>query len=141
VNQAPVIVSTPATAGIVGLEYAYDVIARDPDGGRLTYQLDDDSLARGMTIDDKGRVRWTPRDGQLGNHPVTVTVQDDLGAVVEQNFAITVGLDTIAPTVKLGFAGTNPAEVGQTVYYRVSATDNVKVANIELTVDGRQGCA
>jgi hypothetical protein len=39
-NQLPVISSTnPPTGAIPGVEYAYDAIARDPDGGKLTYAI------------------------------------------------------------------------------------------------------
>lgn len=71
VNQLPVIRSTkPPTVATPGEVYRYDVIATDPDGGKLTYRLDQASLDKGITIDELGRLRWTPTNTQVGNHNI-----------------------------------------------------------------------
>jgi RHS repeat-associated protein len=137
-NQLPTIASTnPPTGAIPGVQYVYDAIARDPDGGKLTYAIDVSSKAKGMTIDELGRLRWTPTNAQSGVNNVTITITDEAGATINQTFSINVQPDTTAPTVKLGFAGFNPAEVGSRVLFQVQATDNARIDNLELTVGGK----
>jgi hypothetical protein len=58
-NNAPTITSVPKTQVIVGNTYRYDVIAKDVDGDILSYQLDDVSIAKGISIDKLGRISWT----------------------------------------------------------------------------------
>ncbi|MCA6555209.1 MAG: putative Ig domain-containing protein, partial [Pseudanabaena sp. M114S2SP2A07QC] len=137
-NQLPTIASTnPPTGAIPGVQYVYDAIARDPDGGKLTYAIDVSSKAKGMTIDELGRLRWTPTNAQSGVNNVTITITDEAGATINQTFSINVQPDTTAPTVKLGFAGFDPAEVGSRVLFQVQATDNARIDNLELTVGGK----
>ena len=137
-NQLPVISSTnPPTGAIPNVEYVYDAIARDPDGGKLTYAINPASISKGITIDENGRLRWTPTETQIGKTDVTLTITDAAGAKVVQEFGITVAQDSEAPKVKLGFAGSNPAEVGSTVVFQLQATDNIKVTNLELVVGGK----
>ncbi len=63
-NDRPVITSKPVIVAMVGVRYAYDVNATDPDSGdELTYSLI--SRPSGMTIDSiTGLIRWTPIEGQ-----------------------------------------------------------------------------
>jgi YD repeat-containing protein len=90
----------------------------------------------GITIDELGRLRWTPTASQVGNHPVTMTITDESGGVSTQSFSINVQADTSAPTVKLTYAGLIPAEKGSAITFQVQATDDVKVADLQLLVDG-----
>ncbi|MEI6331349.1 MAG: putative Ig domain-containing protein [Pseudanabaena sp. ELA645] len=136
-NQLPIISSDPPpTRAVPNVAYVYDVKASDPDGGRLQYRLDPTSLALGITMDELGRLRWTPTASQVGNHPVTIAITDESGGVSTQNFSINVQADTSAPTVKLTYAGLIPAEKGSTITFQVQATDDVKVADLQLLVDG-----
>jgi YD repeat-containing protein len=136
-NQLPIISSdTPPTRAVPNVAYVYDVKASDPDGGGLQYRLDPTSLALGITIDELGRLRWTPTASQVGNHPVTMTITDESGGVSTQSFSINVQADTSAPTVKLTYAGLIPAEKGSAITFQVQATDDVKVADLQLLVDG-----
>jgi hypothetical protein len=101
-NQLPTIASTnPPTGAIPGVQYVYDAIARDPDGGKLTYAIDDASKVKGLAIDELGRLRWTPTNAQSGVNNVTITITDEAGATINQTFSINVQPDTTAPTVKL----------------------------------------
>jgi VCBS repeat-containing protein len=99
-NHAPQITSVPVTMATAGQPYSYDVDASDPDTGDvLTFSL---SLApAGMTIDaTTGLIQWTPTPTQVGNHSVTVRVQDTGGLSATQSFTITVALgSTIVPDV------------------------------------------
>jgi RHS repeat-associated protein len=132
VNHAPVITSTPPSSAVPGLPYEYDVHASDPDGDALTYQV---TGPTGMTIDALGRLTWTPGSADTGSHPVIITVTDAFGASVSQSYPLTVQADTQAPVVSLT-VNPNPVDVGGQASFIVSATDNVGVQSVSLTVNG-----
>lgn len=131
-NHAPVISSQPPLTLSAGLVYRYDVRATDADGDPLSYVLAGIPPA-GMTIDSLGRLTWATGAADVGDHPVAVAVSDGHGETVTQPFTLKVLADTEAPKVKLII---NPAtsNVGDTVTFVVSATDNVGVQNLDLTV-------
>ncbi|MGR3278198.1 putative Ig domain-containing protein [Acaryochloris marina NIES-2412] len=135
-NELPVIRSTPETTAFVGGEYRYDVQAQDPEGGALTYELDANAQALGVTIDAYGRISWTPTADQVGLYPITLTVTDAAGASVEQQFDLTVQTDDVAPEVRL-VPSVEPAALGESVSLFASATDNVGVDLLSLTVNGQ----
>jgi RHS repeat-associated protein len=134
VNGLPVIQSTPGLAATPTQQYRYDLIARDPEGGQLTYTLDANSLAKGISLDTLGRLRWTPTVAQVGNHTITLTVTDAAGASVEQQFTLQVNADIIAPVVKL-IRSVDFADPGETVYFQARATDNIGVTNLQLFIN------
>eukprot|EP00210_Caulerpa_lentillifera_P009618 g9175.t1 len=135
-NNAPVIRSTANDVVNVGDTYQYDVVAVDPDNQSLTYRLDDASVARGMSIDELGRVRWTPTDDQVASDlPVTVTVTDELGATANQSFTVSVVSDDEAPLVSLN-PSLNPLYLGQDITFYVRATDNIEVTNLQVLING-----
>jgi hypothetical protein len=74
--------------------YSYDVDATDDDNGdTLSYFLD--TAPAGMTINSgSGLIQWTPTDLQLGDHAVTVRVDDVAGSSDTQSFVITVDAAT-----------------------------------------------
>jgi RHS repeat-associated protein len=132
-NHAPVISSPPVTGAIPAALYGYDVQASDADGDPLTYRLD--TGPQGMTLDAQGRLRWSPAAADAGPHPVALTVSDGLGGAVSQTFTVTVGPDTEAPRVSVQVSP-NPVNVGAPATVVVSATDNVGVQTLDLTVNG-----
>jgi len=140
-NQPPLVSSLPGTEALAGQLYSYDVQAVDPNGDALTYMLDPDSEALGMTLDEAGRLRWTPTSEQLGNYPVTVTVTDALGATVTQDFEVAVTADTQAPrvTLQVGNVTVTPvgfeADLGTEVTFQVLAVDDVEVEGLQLFID------
>jgi RHS repeat-associated protein len=136
-NSLPVIRSTtpPATA-TPGAIYKYDLQASDPDGGPLTYAIDAASQSLGMTLDSLGRLRWTPTAAQVGAHPVTLTITDEAGAKITQQFNLTVAADTEAPTVRL-IGNTNVANIGDALFFQARATDNVGIQNLELFINDK----
>ncbi len=117
-NQPPVITSSPRGPAARNLLYRYPVEARDPDGDVLTYTLDADSLARGMTITAAGLIEWLPT--AAGQVPITVSVRDALGATTQQSFTLPV-LSNAPPQI----TSTAPQriELGQTLSYAVTASD------------------
>ena len=129
--------TTPPITATPGKLYAYDVQATDPDGGKLVYTLDQTSLNKGMTLDELGRLRWTPTTAQVGAHAVTLTITDGAGASITQPIALTVASDTQAPLVKLKVGGLVPPNLGDSLTFAVSASDDVGVQSIKLTVNGQ----
>lgn len=101
-NRNPEITSTPLTTADIGELYTYDVEATDQDGYPLTFSLT--QAPTGMTIDiGTGLIEWTPDNAQIGQHDVTVRVEDALGAYDTQSFTITVSAvgDIAAPQVNV----------------------------------------
>jgi RHS repeat-associated protein len=133
VNHPPAISSTPPASVTVGATYRYDVQATDPDGDPLTYALT--TAPTGMTLDALGRLTWAPAAADIGTAQVGLTVADNHGALVSQSFAVTVAADTQAPKVNLQLSA-NPAKIGTDVTFVVTATDDVRVAALTLTVGG-----
>ncbi|WP_013334653.1 putative Ig domain-containing protein [Gloeothece verrucosa] len=137
VNSLPVIRSTtPPVSATPGVPYRYDIQATDPDGGSLTYTLDAASVAKGITLDDRGRLSWTPSASQTGNQTITLTITDAAGGQVTQNFNLTVAPDTTAPKVTL-IRSVNIANQGDEVFFQVRATDNIGIANLQLLVNNQ----
>jgi RHS repeat-associated protein len=135
-NEPPAITSDPVTTAIAGIPYGYDVRAVDPNGDTLTYTLT--TAPTDMAIDQLGRITWHPAPDFPSNDPVpvTVTVRDPLGLEASQSYEITVRPDSEAPRVSLSVS-TNLANPGDTVRFLVTATDNVGVVSLALTVGGQ----
>ncbi|MFM7439500.1 MAG: putative Ig domain-containing protein, partial [Snowella sp.] len=112
----------------------YDIQATDPDGGILTYSLDTASQAKGIILDERGRLSWTPSTSQTGIHAITLTITDAAGGKVTQSFNLTVALDTTAPKVIIN-RNKNFTNKGEAVSFQVSATDNVGIANLQLLIN------
>ena len=88
VNNAPVINSTPVTAGKAQQAYAYDVKATDADNDALTFALV--AAPAGMTLTQQsGQLRWTPTATQAGSHIVRLSLSDGK-AIAEQSFTVVV---------------------------------------------------
>jgi RHS repeat-associated protein len=135
VNSLPVIRSTtPPTGAVPGVPYRYDIQATDPDGGILTYSLEPASQAKGITLDESGRLSWTPSNSQTGIHAITLTITDAAGGKVTQSFNLTVAPDTTAPKVIIN-RNKNFTNKGEAVSFQVSATDNVGIANLQLLIN------
>jgi RHS repeat-associated protein len=91
-NRPPRIVSTPVTTGAVNTEYAYHVVALDPDRDTLAFGLRDGPA--GMSVDAAtGVVHWVPTADQLGDHAVTVQVSDGRGGVATQSYDARVAVE------------------------------------------------
>ena len=136
-NNLPTIVSTaPASVSQGGL-FRYDVIATDKDHEPLTYELVNGPA--GLTLDSLGRARWqTALDTPLGPRSATFIVRDGRGGSATQTISFNVVADTTPPRVAVIVMNgllypwsTEPARV------KVTATDDVGVANITLTLDGK----
>lgn len=140
-NDAPVLQSAQLPTAAPNTPYQFNFKAADANAGDvLTYTLDADSQNKGMQIDASGRFTWTPTLAQLGSstlsvHPVTVTVTDSLGATDTETFQLTLAKDSVSPQVQV-FPSSTSVNPGTTVTFFTQATDNVKVANVTMTVNG-----
>jgi RHS repeat-associated protein len=133
VNQLPTISSKAITTVTAGTTYRYDIRASDSDGDTLTYTIT--TGPNGMTVDAMGRVSWSPAIGDIGSHPIVLTVADSLGATATQRFDLIVVADTQPPTINLTLSATR-INVGTAVTINASATDDVAVQQLTVTVGG-----
>lgn len=135
-NQLPNFITAPSTNAQTGQLFRYEATATDPDGDVLTYKLV--TKPTGMAIDsERGILVWQPAADQLGNFDVVLQVEDGKGGSATQTFQINVGdgVDRELPTVQFGFSS-NVVNIGESVTFNVSGTDNNGIANIALTIDG-----
>ncbi|MDF1554056.1 MAG: Ig-like domain-containing protein, partial [Deferrisomatales bacterium] len=131
-NRAPAITSQPPLTTQDLHPYSYPIVAVDPDGDTLTYRLT--SAPVGMSVEaSTGHVRWTPASTQIGEHAVTVRVEDGQGRGDEQSFVVSVQ-DRTAPAVRL----LAPSEVPPAASLVVEAqcSDNVRIDRVSFSVDG-----
>ena len=133
VNDAPTIVSLPATTATVDAAYTYDVEATDPDvGDSLAYSL---SVAPpDMTIDEStGLIHWAPT--AAGTYPVTVVVEDASSTSDSQSFSIVV---SEAPSVSTYTQDEAPGllipDRGEALS-TLAITDSFVIAGLTLSVD------
>ena len=142
-NQAPQITADPVIAALPNQTYSYDLKAFDPEGQPLTYSLDPTSVSLGMTIDEYGRLRWSPSNTDIGNHNVTVTATDPLGATDQRTYNLTVTADTEAPKAKLLISDVYVVEdelqgdINQQIRLQVLATDNIGVTGLQLLINNQ----
>lgn len=68
--------------------YTTRIVASDPEGDPLSF-----SIAKGpegLSIDETGRIAWTPGENDLGRHEVTISVKDDSGGEIVYTYAFSV---------------------------------------------------
>ena len=88
VNDAPEIISVPATTATQGILYQYEVKATDEDGNILQYSLQEKPQGMGINA-STGLIKWTPTNSQVGISQVRVRASDGQpGSYTEQSFAI-----------------------------------------------------
>ncbi len=135
-NRLPNFITAPSTNAQTDQLFRYEASATDLDGDVLTYKLV--TKPTGMAIDsERGVLVWQPAADQLGNFDVVLQVEDSKGGSATQTFQINVGdgVDRELPVVEFGFTG-NVVNIGESVTFQVSATDNNGIGNIALTIDG-----
>jgi hypothetical protein len=112
------------------------VVAQDADGDAVTYALDNVSQGKGMIIDQYGRINWQPKASNIGSHQVVVTVADALGKAVNQAYSLAVAEDIAALLVSFQ-PSSNFANIGETIYFQINATDNVGIGSRQLVVNNQ----
>ena len=109
VNTPPSLKAVPDSTLAAGVEWLVGVEGTDSDlpVQQLAYTLK--ASPAGMTINQvNGTIRWTPSRAQgPGTYPVTVSVADSVGAVVEQSFRVSVSGPAQRPTLAISSANPN----------------------------------
>lgn len=120
-NSAPVFTSSAPTGAVVGQLYSYQAAASDADGNPLTWSLG--IAPTGMSVNAGGLVTWTPSAGQVGNHDVSLSVNDGQASTA-QNWSVTVSAagGGNQPPVITSSAPTTATE-GQAYTYQAAAND------------------
>ena len=99
-NDPPVFFSTEVTAVDEDSEYAYSIETGDVDVGDVLTITSTD-LPAWLTLQDNADgtalLSGTPENGDVGIHQVTLTVEDEAGASLDQEFSITVENTNDAP--------------------------------------------
>ncbi|MBD3316819.1 MAG: PKD domain-containing protein, partial [Chitinivibrionales bacterium] len=123
VNDAPMITSTAISTVDEGGEYSYDVVAEDVDNGDvLTYSLDASpaDMSIGSTT---GVITWQTGHDDIGEHTVTVRVEDSDNAFDTQTFTVTVKELQWPPEI-VSAPVTSAIEDEQYVYQAVAEDQN-----------------
>lgn len=104
-NSAPVWV-TDATLpmGTVGQSYSTSVLATDPDGDPVSYQVTSGALPGGLSLSDS-TIHGTPTTG--GVHAFTVTAKDSRNAVASRAFTIDINTPPVLTSTAIPSAAPN----------------------------------
>jgi hypothetical protein len=121
-NRPPIITSLPPTGGRIGQPFIYQVVAQDPEGGPLRYELPV-AIVPGMTLGpDSGLFTWTPA-GPVDVYAAVIVVRDAQGAAATQRLEIRVlGSDDKSPP-QFDSAPLSVARPGGLYQYTAQATD------------------
>ena len=105
-NEPPVIESSPQETATAGVLYTYQIDVNDDSSEKLVFSLP--LSPEGMTIDSSsGLVMWTPTEGQVGEHNVSIKVSDGWYRTT-QDFSIEVSL------IQLSSISVEPASIAFT---------------------------
>ncbi|WP_431685685.1 Ig-like domain-containing protein [Hahella sp. NBU794] len=120
-NTAPVIYSIPNSPARIGVEYIYEVTARDADGDTLIYQLE--NAPAGMTINELGAIRWTASAEQQGQYQITVIVSDSRARAVQRFTLQAVAANDANAYPVIVSRPFDQASVDREYSYQIQATD------------------
>lgn len=82
----PEITSEPRLTAKTEVVYQYQIVATDPDGDVLNYQLVE--APTGMTISASGLIQWLATEQVVGSNNVTISVRGITGQEATQSFQI-----------------------------------------------------
>lgn len=120
-NSAPVFSSTPPTNAVEGQLYSYQATATDANGDPLTWSLG--IAPSGMSVNAGGLVTWTPSAGQLGNHDVSLSVNDGQASTAQSwTISVSAAGSGNQPPVITSSAPTTATE-GQLYSYQAAGSD------------------
>ncbi len=120
-NDAPTVDSSPVTLATEDEAYQYDLVASDVDVN--------DSVVFSASVlpawlafePSTGLLSGTPSNSDVGDHPVTLVVEDTSGVKVEQSFTVTV--TQVNDTLTISTSPIVTATQGQNYSYTVEASD------------------
>ncbi len=131
-NQPPQITSSAPVIAVTGQEYQYSVMASDPDGDSLTYQLT--AAPAGMTVSPTGLISWQADVTQLGLNNASLRVEDGRGGFATQNFVVEV-LEGGLLALNLGITPAIAVQ-GNPVTITTTPINAVAPFTVELLVNG-----
>jgi hypothetical protein len=136
----PEFVSVPSNWAEVSTRYQYRLMARDPEGLPLRFEVD--PLSEGMTFDPStGALEWIPSFGQLGEHAVTLRALDAAGNVAIQRVNVGVYLpevDSPSAVYADGTVRVTWEAVDGAVSYRVQRVYHSQVERSEVRVPSNE---
>lgn len=135
VNEPPVITSVAPVSVVAGDAYRYAVLATDEDGDPLTYHLV--SAPAGMTLSPAGEITWVPAQTDVGDHPVTLLIDDGQGGSTQQSFAVTVLVPNLPPVIT-STPASGVREESDYVYQATASDPNIGDV---LTFSGLEGAS
>lgn len=97
VNDPPVITALPSANAREETLYQFDVLVSDPDDTSWAFSLS--GAPTGMTINNSGRISWSPAEGVLASGTVTVIAADSEPLQDSATFAITVDAVNDQPSI------------------------------------------
>lgn len=118
-NAPPTITSVPSTLIAPDEAYEYQVVATDPEGEALTYELV--TAPVGMSMDVNGLVNWAPTLSDLGKHEVVVSATDPQGALQRQIYQLTITNTNANPQITS--SPNSVVAVNSLWEYQATATD------------------
>lgn len=87
INGDPVIIGSPTTEVLLGTSYRSSVVAEDPEGDVLRYELLEGPL--GLNLDSQtGELVWPEEAIAQGNHRLRLRVKDGRGGVTEASYIL-----------------------------------------------------
>ena len=91
-NNPPVILSRPIKTAIIGELYEYEVVAEDPNGDQLTFTLTEAPpfLSLNVISNSVANLVGMPGMNDMGDHPVSIYVEDENFGSVTQKYTLTV---------------------------------------------------
>jgi hypothetical protein len=124
-NHLPSFTSIPVTNATVGSLYQYTVRATDEDGDPLLFSLT--QAPAFLTIDSLGRtsalVQGTPAETDIGDHNITIRVDDKKDGIAIQQYTLTVTLEAVNTNPKIISTPLDSIVVERLYNYEVTATD------------------
>ena len=122
-NTAPVISAEPIVQAPINQTYSFDIQASDIDGDPLTFFVDTEPLATGMTINSQGVINWTPATNQIGEYSVIVRAEDNRLGVAYLKYDLAVIDPTNNPPQITNKSPSEVALAGQLYRYELNAID------------------
>lgn len=121
--NAPTLLGSPGSTGVVGQLYFYQPIASDPDpGDTLTFSLGVEPGGVNLDI-DSGRVTWIPDGSQVGTQSLQLLVSDGQGGQASQSWTVEVAATAVNQPPVIQSTPPLIAQVGMTYSYAMAAVD------------------
>lgn len=120
-NHAPWFVSAPVVGVAAGQPWTYAAQAHDPDGHAVTISVVVGPGA--LALDDAGVASWSPGEGDVGAHQVSLVADDGHGGTAIQTFSLSVSAPGSGQPPLFVTAPKAQAAIGATYAYDADAVD------------------